>query len=153
MSGSHSFVRCEPSAEHPGWFEWHVGSESRYNQAVLGRQIVRRDEDGRCRHRMMPHVQLTNAADIIHGGAILGLSDVSMFSALYLLSDVDAGQAVTLDLQAQFMAPGDPAEPVDAVVELLKETRRIAFLRGTVVQGEAVIAAYTGTVRKPSSRS
>jgi len=31
----------------------------------------------------------------------------------------------------------------------LRETRRLIFLRGLVVQGEAVVASFSGTIRKP----
>jgi hypothetical protein len=36
------------------------------------------------------------------------------------------------------------------VAELLRETRRLLFLRGTVEQGDEMIAAYSATIRKPS---
>jgi hypothetical protein len=42
--------------------------------------------------------------------------------------------------------------PCDAVTELLTETRRLVFLRGVVEQGEGnLIAAYSGTIRKPTA--
>ena len=151
MTGFVSFVHCEPDPENPAWSVWRVGNDADYNQAVLGKQLVRKQDDGRCRHRLFPERHLQNVNGAIHGGTILGLADVSMFSALYLLSDVDAGYAVTLDLQAQFIAPGDASQPLDALVELLKETRRIAFMRGTLLQGDTIVAAYTGTIRKPTS--
>jgi hypothetical protein len=41
---------------------------------------------------------------------------------------------------------------LDAEVELLKETRRLLFLRGLVVQCGDKIAAFSGTIRKPTSK-
>ena len=42
--------------------------------------------------------------------------------------------------------------PLEAEVELLKETGRLLFLRGVVTQNEGRIAAFSGTIRKPTKR-
>jgi hypothetical protein len=36
------------------------------------------------------------------------------------------------------------------VVELLRETGRLAFLRGLIVQDDDIVASFEGTVRKAS---
>jgi acyl-coenzyme A thioesterase PaaI-like protein len=59
---------------------------------------------------------------------------------------------VTLDLSVQFIGAGVVGEPMDAEVELLKETGRLLFMRGLVLQGETRVAAFSGTIRKPSKR-
>jgi acyl-coenzyme A thioesterase PaaI-like protein len=51
-------------------------------------------------------------------------------------------------MHSQFVGAGEIDEPLDAVTEVIKETRRYAFLRGTVVQGQNVVAAFSGTMRK-----
>jgi acyl-coenzyme A thioesterase PaaI-like protein len=52
----------------------------------------------------------------------------------------------------QFIGAAKPGEPCDAVTELLKETRRLVFLRGIVEQdANGIIAAFSGTIRKPTS--
>ena len=42
---------------------------------------------------------------------------------------------------------------MEARVELLRETGRLLFLRGLVVQGDdaEVMAEFSGTIRKPSA--
>ena len=65
---------------------------------------------------------------------------------------IEAGTAVTLDLSVQFLGAGKADKPLDAVAELLKETRRLLFLRGLVEQDGEAIAAYSGTIRKPTAR-
>jgi hypothetical protein len=61
---------------------------------------------------------------------------------------------VTLDLSTQFMGRGNIGEPIEAQVELLRETGRLLFMRGLIVQGEGVaeekILAFAGTIRKPT---
>ena len=59
-------------------------------------------------------------------------------------------RSVTVDLQTQFIGAGDAERPLDSVVEVLRETRRLAFLRGLVVQDDDLVASFAGTVRKPT---
>ena len=58
--------------------------------------------------------------------------------------------AVTLDASTQFIGAGRIGEPLEVVIELLKDTRRLVFLRGTVEQGDHLVAAFSGTLRKPT---
>ncbi|MBC7491765.1 MAG: PaaI family thioesterase [Novosphingobium sp.] len=114
--------------------------------------IVRLDPDGRARTRMFPERRHTNLADNLHGGTILSLIDVSLFSCSRMFGLIEAGTSVTLDLSVQFLGAGKADQPLDAVAELLKETRRLLFLRGLVEQDGEAIAAYSGTIRKPTAR-
>ena len=125
--------------------------ESRFNEAVLGIQLVRLEDDSHSRHRMFPQHHHGNSGGNLHGGVTLSLADVSMFSALYVLRGIDAGRSVTIDLQAQFIGAGDVSKPLDACVELLRETRKMAFLRGIIEQDGELVASYSGTARKPSA--
>jgi acyl-coenzyme A thioesterase PaaI-like protein len=143
---------CEPDPDSPGWLRWRIADPTRFNEAVLGKQIVRAEADAVCRMRLMPRDPLhTNSAGRVHGAVTLGLIDVSLFAAMYVLRGVDAGRSVTVDLTTQFIGAGDAARPLDSVVELLRETRRMAFLRGLVVQDDDTVASFAATIRKPSA--
>ncbi|WP_295633712.1 PaaI family thioesterase [Novosphingobium sp.] len=141
-----------PDPENSGWFTWQLSDPTRFNGQILGKMIVRLDPDGRARTRMFPERRHTNLADNLHGGTILSLIDVSLFSCSRMFGLIEAGTAVTLDLSVQFLGAGKADKPLDAVAELLKETRRLLFLRGLVEQNGAAIAAYSGTIRKPTAR-
>ena len=145
MSDEPSFAFGE-DPDHPGWHSWRLKDETRYN-GFLGKLIVRRDGD-LARVRMFPARVHTNLQDAIHGGATLGFIDVSLFAASRMFGLIEAGTAVTLDLSTQFIGAGRASEPLDAEVEMLRETRRLIFMRGLVVQGEHKIAAFAGTIRK-----
>jgi acyl-coenzyme A thioesterase PaaI-like protein len=88
----------------------------------------------------------------LHGGLTLSLIDVALFSSSRMFGLIEAGTAVTLDLSVQFIGAGRANVPIDAVTELLKETRRLLFLRGIVEQEGEMVSAYSGTIRKPSAR-
>ena len=89
-----------------------------------------------------------NSLGRLHGGTILGLIDVGIFGAMYMVCGTPVSGSVTVDLQTQFLGSGDPSEPLDAVIEVLRETRRLGFLRGLVVQGDERVAAFGATIRK-----
>ncbi len=144
---------CEPDADNPGWLRWRIADATRFNEAVLGKQLVRAESDTSCRMRMVPQIPLhTNSAGNVHGAITLSLIDVSLFAAMYVLRGMDAGRSVTLDLTSQLIGSGDASRPLDSVVELLRETRRLAFLRGLVVQDDDIVASFSATARKPSQQ-
>ncbi len=142
---------CEPDPDYPGWHDWRINDAARFNNGVLGKLLVRADADGKGRVRMVPQVPLhTNSAGNVHGAITLSLIDVALFAAMYVLRGMDAGRSMTIDLATQFIAAGDASRSLDAVVELLRETRRMAFLRGLVMQDNDIVASFTATVRRPS---
>ena len=124
---------------------------SRYNGTVLGKLIVRSEGEGKARLRMFPEHRHSNLGNAVHGGTTLGFIDVALFGAARMFGLIDTGLAVTLDLSVQFIGAGRLNEPLDAEVELLKETRRLLFMRGLVLQGSDRIAGFSGTIRKASS--
>ncbi len=125
---------------------------SRYNGTVLGKMLVRSEGEGKARLRMFPEHRHSNLRDAVHGGVTLGFIDAAMFGASRLFGSITAGTAVTLDLSVQFIGAGVIGKPLDAEVELLKETGRLLFMRGIVVQGDERVAAFSGTIRKPTKR-
>ena len=145
---THSAFIDEPSDAHPGWRTWVLADATRFN-ALLGELLYRVDDD-RVRVRMTPERRHSNLGDNVHGGALLGFMDVALFAAARGFGVLSVGRAVTLDLSTQFIGAGRLDVPLEAEVELLRETGRLLFLRGLVLQGEGKVAAFAGTIRKPS---
>ncbi|MBB5686179.1 PaaI family thioesterase [Sphingobium boeckii] len=138
----------EPDPENPGWHTWALSDSTRFN-SVLGKMILRLDPDGQARIRMFPAHIHSNLSNNVHGGTTLAFIDVSLFAASRLFGLIDPGTSVTLDLSTHFIGAGKVDEPLDAVVELLRETGRLLFLRGLIVQGDHTVASFAGTIRKP----
>lgn len=140
-----------------GWFTWNMIDRTRFNTAVLGDMRVRK-EGALCRLRMFPERRHTNLTDNVHGGVTLALIDISLFSAMHITGSGEAGPSVTVELSTQFVGGGNPALPLDAVTEIVRETGKMLFLRGQCVQangvgGEDIIASYSGIIRKMRSRA
>jgi uncharacterized protein (TIGR00369 family) len=147
VSADDRFFRYRPIEDKPGWYTWNVIDETRFNHAVMGPMMLRVEEE-KCRVRMMPERKHSNLQDMIHGAVTLALIDISMFAAMRTLTDNEGARAVTLELSTQFIGSGRMDAPLDAVVEVLRETGRTLFMRGHVEQGEHLVAAYSGLVRK-----
>jgi uncharacterized protein (TIGR00369 family) len=146
----HPLIRHEPDPDHPGWWTWDITGPERYN-ATIGKLLVRGEGPGRARCRMFPDTLQSNLGNVVHGGAILTFVDMALFAG-GKLAGIDIANSVTLDLSAQFLAPAELGRPLDASVELLRETKRLAFLRGLVEQEGTIVAAWSGTLRKGGER-
>ena len=144
--------RYGESLQHPGWMTWELVDPTRFN-SLFGPFLLK-VEGGIARVRMTPGHQHSNLSNKVHGGALLGFIDMALFAAARGFGLIEAGTAVTLDLSTQFMGRGNIGEPIEAQVELLRETGRLLFMRGLIVQGEGVaeekILAFAGTIRKPT---
>lgn len=142
----HPLIRNEPDPDHPGWSTWDIEGGHCYN-ASIGRLLVKPDGPGRGRCRIFPDAGQGNLGNVVHGGAILTFIDIAMFAGGQVAGMSDTS-AVTLDCSVQFIGAGELGKPLDAVVELLRETGRLVFYRGTVEQDERIVAAFSGTLRK-----
>lgn len=143
----HPLIRHEPDPDHPGWWSWDVADgPARFNDAI-GKLLVRGDGPGRARCRMFPDRSHSNLGEMVHGGAVLTFIDMAFFAG-GSLAGADVMRAVTLDCNVPFLRPGRLGVPLDAEVELLRETRRLAFFAGRVVQEEDLVAHFTGALRK-----
>lgn len=139
----------EASPDHPGWQRWRLLDATSYNESVLGPLLVRREGENTARTRIMPRPGHHNNGGHVHGAITLGLIDVALFATAKLLRDIDAAGSVTIGLETQFIGSGDMARPLDAVAEILRETGRLVFLRGLVVQDDDIVASFSSTTRKP----
>ena len=65
-----------------------------------------------------------------------------------LCAGMERGHYVTLDLTTHFIARGQPGSPLDARVELVRQTRGHAFLQGVCVQDGEPCYSFTGTLKR-----
>ena len=147
MSFKEDVFEHGPDPENPGWRHWNLKDETLFNGAVMGKLITRVEGD-KSRLRMFPERKHENLQGIIHGAVTLGLIDISLFTTMHTIGSGNAGPSVTLELSTQFTGGGDPGKPLDAVTEIMRETGKLVFVRGTVEQDDSIVASYSGIVRK-----
>ncbi len=142
----------QPDPDNPGWHGWNLKDDTLFNGAVMGKLITRSEGD-KCRLRMFPERRHQNLQGVIHGAVTLGLIDIALFATMHVSGKGAAGPSVTLELSTQFIGSGDPLRPVDALTEIMRETGKLVFVRGEVLQDDDKVAAYSGIIRKFAART
>jgi acyl-coenzyme A thioesterase PaaI-like protein len=135
-----------PAPDHPGWHEWRVPGA--FNREVIGTLLVRDEGNGIARTRIFPASHVGNVHGMIHGGIISALADATLFAGPGLLTGQDLGASVTVELSLQFIGAGSMTEPLDGLVSILRETGRMIFVQGRIVQGDNTVAGFSGIIRK-----
>ena len=153
---THPYFRHVPAADMPGFHTWDLKEPGLYND-LLGSLYIRRLDSGPgqmiAQMRMVPQRRHGNLDNAVHGGTLLGFIDIALFAGAHQYGVDIAGRSSTIELQTQFIGGGIVGEALDCDVELLRETRRLVFLRGTVHQkdGAHLVASFSGIIRKPSA--
>src|SRR5207248_10580473 len=85
-----------------------------------------------------------NAAGVLHGGAINTLLDVAAYLAVVPLLSPEE-EALTHGFSASYLASASPGHAITARGELLRRTRRLAFVSSRVRSETEVIALASVT--------
>jgi acyl-coenzyme A thioesterase PaaI-like protein len=101
---------------------------------------------------MFPTEGHMNMGGSIHGGAVMSFIDMSLFAG-GRCAGMAEGHYVTLDLTTHFLGRGQPGKPIDAHVELVRQTRSLAFMQGVVRQDGEPCYSFTGTLKRIRDRS
>jgi len=139
-----------PDPDNPGWYSWGDFPRSSF-AAATGRLLFKPDGPGRGICRMFPTEDHMNMGGSIHGGAVMSFIDMSLFAG-GLCAGMARGHYVTLDLTTHFLARGMPGSPLEAEVELMRQTRSFAFMQGVVRQNGEPCYSFTGTLKRIRER-
>ena len=140
---------ASPDHENPGWYSWGDFPRGSFAGAT-GRLLFKPDGPGRGIARMFPTEAHMNMGGSLHGGSVMSFIDMSMFAG-GLCAGMSPGHFVTLDLTTHFLARGKPGVPLDAHVQLVRETRGHAFLQGIVYQDGEACYNFSGTLKRVST--
>ena len=137
---------AQPDPDNPGWYSWGDFPRSSF-AAATGRLLFKPDGPGRGLVRMFPTQDHMNMGGSIHGGAVMSFIDMAMFAG-GLCAGMERSHYVTLHLSTHFLARGQAGSPLDAHVELVKQTRGHAFLQGVVKQDGHNCYSFSGTLKR-----
>ena len=140
-----------PDRDHAGWYSWGDFPRGSFASRT-GRLIFRPDGEGRAIVRMFPTEEHLNLGGSIHGGAVMSFIDMALFAG-GRCAGMAEGHYVTLDMTTHFLSRGKAGVPLDAHVELIRQTRSFAFLQGTVRQDGEACYSFTGTLKRIRDRS
>ena len=136
--------------DNDGWFSWGEFPRGSF-AAATGRLLFKPNGPGRALTRMFPTEAHVNMGGSLHGGAVMSFIDMSLFAG-GLCAGMARGHYVTLDLTTHFLARGMPGSPLEAEVELMRQTRSFAFMQGVVRQNGEPCYSFTGTLKRIRER-
>jgi acyl-coenzyme A thioesterase 13 len=140
----------QPLKEGPfeGWLTWGGGMDP--FETLCGPLCMRTEADGRQRAAFMPEQKHLNGGGVLHGGALMTFADFSLFA---LAHEVLKGQhAVTVTFNSELVGAGVLGAPVYAEGRVIRETKSMLFLQGTLEQNGQPIMAFSGTLKKIKPR-
>jgi uncharacterized protein (TIGR00369 family) len=137
--------------DNPGWYSWGEFPRGSF-AAATGKLLFKPDGEGRGICRMIPGEGHMNLGGSIHGGAVMSFIDMSLFAA-GRCAGMAEGHYVTLDMTTHFIARGEAGRPLDAHVELVRQTRSMAFLQGVCRQDGEPCYSFTGTLKRITPRA
>jgi acyl-coenzyme A thioesterase PaaI-like protein len=149
MSETFGFT-TEPDGD--GWYVRPPSTIGRFAD-LFGEMRVRVEAIDRARLRVTPEPRHRNIGENAHGGFLLALVDQSYFVAPAAIGIAGVFGGVTVDSATQFLAPVAIGQPIDVVVEILRETGRLIFMRGLIEQGSTKTLAFSGTIRKNTGKA
>ena len=142
---------AQPDPDHPGWYSWGDFPRGSF-AAATGRLLFRPAGPGHGEVRMFPTEAHMNMGGSIHGGAVMSFIDMALFAG-GRCAGMAEGHYVTLDMTTHFLARGKAEVPLDARVELVRQTRGHVFLQGVCVQDNEPCYSFTGTLKRISKRN
>lgn len=133
--------------DHPGWYSWGDFERGSF-AAATGKLLFRPDGPGRAVCRIFPDETLLNRGGSIHGGAIMSFVDMALFAG-GRCAGMDEGHYVTLDCSVHFIGRGRAGAPLDAHLQLVKQTRGgHVFFLGACEQGGQPTHSFSGTLKR-----
>jgi acyl-coenzyme A thioesterase PaaI-like protein len=146
--GEHPAAPRRDGPDADGFHGWTFPGEG--FAAYLGRIQTRTEGDDVSRVRIETGPSRGNVQGMVHGGFLLGLLDQALFVGPVSMGRLPFASAVTLGVSTQFVGPGRIDQPLDCLVEIVRETRRLMFLRGTIEQGDHLVMTFQATLSKIS---
>ena len=106
-------------------------------------------EDGQSELRFAPEPHHMNSFNVVHGGALMTLLDVTMATAARSVERTSG--AVTIEMKTSFMRPARGT--LTGKGRVLHRTRSMAFTEGRIYDAEGQLCAHaTGTFKYVSRR-
>ena len=137
-------VRDGPDAD--GFYGWTFPGEG-FN-AYLGRMLARQEGEQTARVRIPTGPSRSNVQNMVHGGFLLGFLDQAIFVGPVSMGRLPFAGAVTLGVSTQFIGGGKLDQPLDCLVEIVRETGRLMFLRGQMEQRDHLVLSFQATLSK-----
>jgi acyl-coenzyme A thioesterase 13 len=140
-------LSLEPVMIEDGEFKgWFLSPKQDPYVKLIGPFYYQFDDAGHMRVAMKVDERHMNGGGIMHGGSMLSLADTALFA--FAVGDLEGSRGVTMQLDSQFLSPGNVGDIVIATGEVVRSGRTTIFARGMLHVGDKPIMAFSGVIRK-----
>jgi uncharacterized protein (TIGR00369 family) len=105
--------------------------------------LLYKAEAGMHRFGFLAEAKHENRRGVIHGGMLAAFADRSLAQTCLIANDFRPQATIALDVR--YVDAVHVGEFVEAVCELVRKTRSVVFLRGTLTAGSRIVATADGT--------
>lgn len=99
----------------------------------------------RWRFAFVAETRHCNTFDIIHGGVLMTFADFCL--CLDATDHYVEESCVTVSFNCEFVAAGKKGDLIESKPELVRKTRTMAFVRGTVFSADRTLLSYSAVVK------
>ena len=93
-----------------------------------------------------------NTGDTVHGGMLVTFADFAL--CLTAVWNQPEERCVTVSLNSEFVAAGREGDLIESVCEVVRRTRSLTFVRGTLFVGDRTLLNFSGIVKRiPGGRA
>ncbi|WP_262691092.1 PaaI family thioesterase [Kordiimonas aestuarii] len=125
-----------------GYRTW--GGEDPFEDMIAPFYFNEEGEDIKC--AFISERKHCNGHGMLHGGLLMTFADFAMFAiARRKLED---GMAVTAGFNAEFISAGPKDALIEATGEVVRATRSLLFVRGTIFTGDTTILTFSGILKR-----
>ncbi len=128
----------------PGLQGWklHRTADNPGFTGLIGPLWTRQAPDGLWQYAFQAQPQHLNAIGIVHGGMLMSFADHAL--GMMVWHAVARRACATVSLNNQFVAPARTGEWVEAAGRIVRQTRSLVFIQGSVSVGGAEVLICDG---------
>ena len=132
------------------WEGWELLRGQDPFEDLAGPFYVRPEPDGTWRTGLRVEHKHMNGYGGMHGGCLMTMADFALF--LIAREQLRDHESVTVSLHGDFVGPGRLGDLVEAVGDVVRETRTMIFMRGLITRNGDPLLSFSGVVKKLGAR-
>jgi len=114
-------------------------------EMLIGPFYLKEEADGTYSSAFIAEEKHTNAMGAVHGGLLMSFSDFSLFS---IARNHVKQDCVTVGFNSEFITAAKVGDIVKSSGEILRATRSLIFVRGTLYTTENTILSFSGVLKR-----
>ena len=102
-------------------------------------------DDGTWKVAFYAQEKHANSGGAVHGGMLMTAADCALFA---IAREKLNGPCVTVGFNAEFVSAAFPGDLIEASGEIVRETRSLIFVRGTMSSNDQTVLSFSGIIKR-----